>query len=137
MTPVAVERVRFAVEDLRSRGLAIRHASLAGAIRAAAEVIGGAVEGIGVHRAITIRLADDRRVRIFPTIGVPTAETFHDVAECGTAALEPNAVPVLVYDHIGLHPRWQRYIDWLQKHLRVVRSLQLERVGWELAAWES
>jgi hypothetical protein len=46
----------LAVENLRSRSIASRYMSITGKLRAAVEMIGGSIEGIGAHRAISIRL---------------------------------------------------------------------------------
>ena len=66
LTSGVVDRIRIAVERLRSRSLAIRHASIAGALRSATEEIGGSVEAIGAHRAIKIVLADGRSPSCIP-----------------------------------------------------------------------
>jgi hypothetical protein len=133
-----VDRIRIAVERLRSRSLAMRHAAIAGALRSATEEIGGSVEAIGAHRGIKIVLADGRRLYAFPEVGVPTAETFNKVAEncesLGIRGMKP--APILVYDHVGLHERWQRHLRWLHENLQVVTSLQITEAAWQLADWE-
>jgi hypothetical protein len=137
LTPGVIDRIRISVERLRSRSLAIRHASIAGALRSATEEIGGSVEAVGAHRAIKIVLADGRRLHAFPAVGVPTAESFHEVAKYseGSQFGETGPAPVLVYDHVGLHERWQRHLDWLHENLHVVKSLQITQAAWQLADW--
>ena len=132
-----VERILSTVEQLRSRSLAIRHAAIAGALRSATEEIGGSVVAIGAHRGMKIVLADGRTLCAFPAVGVPTAEHFQEAAEhlklMDLSAAVP--APVLVYDHVGLHQRWQRHLDWLHENLDVVKTLQITQAAWQLADW--
>jgi hypothetical protein len=146
-----IERILTAVEQLRSRSLAFRHAAITGALRSAAEEIGGSVVAVGAHRGVKIVLADSRTLCAFPTVGVPTAEHFHEAAEHFHEAAEhfheaaehfepvnrsPKALaPILVYDHVGLHAGWQRHLDWLHQNLNVVKALQITQAAWQLADW--
>jgi hypothetical protein len=84
-----------------------------------------------------IVLADGRTLCAFPTVGVPTAEHFHEAAECLDRVDFSTAgpKPVLVYDHVGLHQRWQRHLDWLHENLHVVKTLQITQAAWQLADW--
>jgi hypothetical protein len=137
LTAPVVERICIAVERLRSRSLAIRHAAIAGALRSAAEEIGGSVAAIGAPRSIKIVLADGREVLMFPAVGVPTAENLYDVAQSTSPTpTMGGAAPVLVYDHVGLHDRWQRHLDWLHDNLSAVKSLQIVYATWQLADWQ-
>jgi hypothetical protein len=99
LTAPIVERICIAVERLRSRSLAIRHAAIAGALRSAIEEIGGSVAAIGAHRGMKIVLADGREVLMFPAVGVPTAENLYDVAQSTSPVpTMGGGAPVLVYD---------------------------------------
>ena len=69
------------VERLRSRAIAARYMSITGKLRADVEKIGASVDGVGAHRAIAVRLLDDRKIWAYPIVGVPTAEILNDVAE--------------------------------------------------------
>jgi hypothetical protein len=137
MTASVVERILSAVERLRSRSIAIRHAAIAGALRSATEEIGGKVVAIGAHRGMKIVLADGRTLFAFPAVGVPTAEHFHEAAEYLKRAEVSATVPapVLVYDHVGLHQLWQRHLHWLHENLHVVKALQITQAAWQLADW--
>lgn len=131
----AADRIVLAVERLRSRGIASRHMSITGKIRAEVEKIGGSVEGIGAHRAIALRLPDDRRVWAYPVVGVPTAETLNDVAVKADKA-DQRETPVLVYDHVGIGASWRAHLEWLGKHIRAVRAIKVAEAGWDLATLE-
>lgn len=132
----ALQRIRESVEVLRSRSLAIRHAAVAGAIASAVQGIGGSFAGVGAHRALTVILPDERRLRLFPAIGVPTAETFQEVEERAADVAEVcDPAPIIAYDRVGLHQRYQRHLDWLQEKLGGHRTIRVTQVGWELGAW--
>ena len=68
------DQIVLATESLRSRSIASRYMSITGKLRADVERIGATVEGIGAHRAIAVRLPDDRKIWAYPVVGVPTAE---------------------------------------------------------------
>jgi hypothetical protein len=123
------------MERLRSRAIAARYMSITGKLRADVEKIGASVEGIGAHRAIAVRLLDDRKIWAYPIVGVPTAEILNDVAEKARRA-DQREVPVLVYDHIGIRDTWSAHLQWLNEQIRAVRAIKVSEAGWALAAWE-
>ena len=73
--------IALAVERLRSRSISSRYLSITGRLRADVQKFGARVEGIGAHRAIAVRLPDDRRIWAYPVVGIPTAEILNDVAQ--------------------------------------------------------
>lgn len=129
------DEIVLRVERLRSRSIAARYMSITGKLRADVEKIGAAVEGVGAHRAIAVRLLDDRKIWAYPIVGVPTAEILNDVAEKARRANQ-HEVPVLVYDHIGIRDAWAAHLRWLDEHIRAVRAVKVSEAGWALAAWE-
>jgi len=130
------ESIVLKVERLRSRSIASRYMSITGRLRADVEKIGASVEGIGAHRAIAVRLLDDRRIWAYPVVGVPTAEILNDIADKARRA-DQREIPVLVYDHIGIRDSWSTHLKWLDENIRAVRSLKVSEAGWLLAAWEA
>ncbi|MET3414046.1 toll/interleukin-1 receptor domain-containing protein [Methylobacterium sp. 1030] len=136
--PIAVataDEIARKVERLRSRAIAARYMAITGKLRADAEKIGATVEGIGAHRAISLRLPDGRLIWAYPIVGVPTAEILHDVADKARRANMKDA-PVLVYDHIGIRDAWSAHLRWLDEQISAVRALKVSEAGWALAAWE-
>jgi hypothetical protein len=131
----AAEKILLAVESLRSRSIASRYMSITGRLRAEVERIGGAVDGIGAHRAISLRLPDDQRIWAYPVVGIPTAELLHDVADKAWRA-EQSGTPILIYDHIGIGEQWITHLKWLDDHIKSVRALKVVESGWILGAWE-
>lgn len=109
--------------------------SITGKLRADVEKIGACVEAIGAHRAIAVRLLDDRRIWAYPIVGVPTAEIFNDVAD-KTQHDDPTEIPILVYDHVGIRDKWSDHLKWLDKNISSVRAIKVSEIGWTLAAWE-
>lgn len=129
------ESIVLKVERVRSRSIAARYMSITGKLRADVEKIGASIEGIGAHRAIAVRLLDDRKIWAYPIVGVPTAEVLHDIAVKARDA-DQKEVPVLVYDHIGIRDAWAAHLLWLTEHIRTVRTVKVSEAGWVLAAWE-
>lgn len=125
----------LAVESVRSRSIASRYMSITGRLRAEVEKIGAAVEGIGAHRAISVRLLDDRKIWAYPVVGVPTAELLNDVANKAKRA-DQRETPVLVYDHIGIRDQWTAHLKWLDDNITAVRALKVLEAGWILAGWK-
>jgi hypothetical protein len=130
------DNIVLAVESLRSRSIASRFMSIAGKLRASVEMIGATVEGVGAHRAMSIRLLDGDRVWAYPVVGIPTADLFHDIAEKAARANQPE-VPILVYDHVGIRKLWADHLQWLDQNIKSVRAIKVSEAGWSLAGWES
>lgn len=129
------DQIVLAVEVLRSRSIASRYMSITGKLRAEIEKIGGTIEGIGAHRAISLRLPDTRKLWAYPVVGIPTADLLNDVAEKAKCA-DQREMPVLVYDHIGIRDQWITHLKWLDDNISTVRAIRLADAGWTLAAWE-
>ena len=130
-----VDMITLAVERLRSRSIASRYMAITGRLRADVEKIGGSVESIGAHRAISILLPDEQRIWAYPVVGVPTAETLNDIAEKAKRS-DQAGTPVLVYDHIGIRDAWGAHLQWLDDHIAVVRSIKVSEAAWSLSGWE-
>lgn len=128
-------QIVLAVESLRSRSIASRYMSITGKLRADVEMIGATVEGVGAHRAISIRLLNNDIVWAYPIVGIPTADLFHDVADKARRANHQGA-PILVYDHIGIRERWIAHLKWLDENISSVRAIRVSEAGWTLAGWE-
>lgn len=130
-----IDEIALKVESVRSRSIAARYMSITGRLRADVEKIGACFGGIGAHRSIAIKLIDDRTIWAYPVVGVPTAETLHDIANKARSA-EQKEVPVLVYDDIGIRETWSAHLQWLEDNIQAVRGLKITQAGWMLAAWE-
>ena len=129
------ERIVLSVERMRSRSIASRYMSITGRLRADVDRIGAAVTAIGSHRAIAIKLLDDRQIWAYPVVGIPTAELLNDVAEKARRA-EQREKPILVYDHVGISDAWSAHLKWLDDNIASVRAIRASEIGWVLAAWE-
>ena len=129
------DAIALDVERLRSRSIASRYLSITGRLRADVQKFGARVEGIGAHRAIAVRLPDDRRIWAYPVVGIPTAESLNDIADKARSAGQ-REMPVLVYDHIGIRDSWSSHLDWLDHNIQEVRTIKLSEAAWALAAWE-
>lgn len=127
----AVERICLQLEEVRSQSHAVRSVNLVSNIRNAIETIGGQVIGVGANKAVHIKLPDSRKVVVYPTIGVPTAITLHDAS-----SNSPDQSVAVLYDHVGLHPRWLGHLDWLGQHINSARWVKLSEASWQFADWE-
>ena len=129
------DQIVLAIENLRSRSIAARYMSITGKLRAEVEKIGGEVFGVGAHRAISLRLPDDTRLWAYPIVGIPSANLLNDVVEKAHRA-DQCGIPILVYDHIGIHDQWMAHLKWLDKNISAVRAIRVAEAAWTLAAWE-
>lgn len=127
----ALNRICFQLEEVRSQSQAVRTVNLISNVRNALEVIGGQIIGIGANKGIHIRLPDSRELIIYPTVGVPTSATLHEAI-----TNSPNQSVAVIYDHVGLHPRWLGHLDWLGEHIRSARWVKASEAAWQFADWE-
>src|SRR5690606_41724420 len=98
----------------------------------AIQTIGCQRVGAGPSKAFYIRLPDGRNVVFYPTVGVPTSTTLHDAS-----TNSPDQSVAVVYDHVGLHPRWLGHLDWLGQHIHSARWVKASEAGWQFADWEA
>jgi hypothetical protein len=131
----AADRIVLAVESLRSRSIASRYMSITGRLRAEVKKIDAVVEGIGAHRAVSIRLVDVKRVWAYPIVGIPTAELLNDVADKARRA-DQRETPALVYDHVGIRDWWAAHLDWLDRNIQTVKAVKVHEAAWVLAGWD-
>lgn len=131
-----VNMIVLAVERLRSSSLASRYMAITGRLRADVEQIGGTVEGVGAHRAISILLPNEQRIWAYPVVGVPSAETLNDIDEKAQRS-DQAGTPVMVYDHIGIREAWGAHLQWLDDHIAAVRSIKVSKAAWSLSGWEA
>lgn len=128
--------IALSIENLRSRSIASRYMSIMGKLRAEVEKIGGEIGGVGVHRAISLRLPDDTKLWAYPIVGIPTADLLNDVVDKARHANQ-REMPILVYDHIGIRDQWMAHLKWLDENISSVRAIRVAEAAWTLAAWES
>ena len=132
LADTAIERICLQLEAVRSESHAVRNANLVSQLRNEAERINGQIVGFGPHKSVHLRLPDDREIVVFPTLGVPTSTTLHDAV-----TRSPNRPAAVVYDHVGLHPRWLEHLDWLGEHVRAARWVKASEAAWQFADWEA
>jgi hypothetical protein len=131
LTDRAIDQICYQLEAVRSRGHAVRNLNLASHLRIAVEKIGGYVMGVGINKAMYLRLADGKDVVVYTTLSIPTSITLHHAARNS-----PNSSVAVVYDHVGLHPDWLEHLDWLGNQISVVRWVKATDAAWCFADWE-
>lgn len=128
----AIKRICLQLEAVRSQSHAVRSVNLVSNLRNAVETIGGHVTGVGLNKAVYIQLPDGKEVVVYPTVGVPTSMTLHDAS-----TNSPDRSVAVIFDHVGLHPRWLGHLDWLGDHIRTARWVKASEASWQFADWES
>lgn len=130
LTDEAVSRICLQLEAVRSQSQAVRNLNLVSNLRHAVERIGGSVSGVGMHNAVYVRLADEREVVVYPTLGVPSSTTLHDAT-----THTPESLVAVLYDPVGLHPNWLHHLEWLGQHISTARWVKSTEAAWQFADW--
>lgn len=128
----AVSRICLQLEAVRSQSHAVRNLNLVSNLRHAVEKIGGSVSGVGMHKAVYVRLADGKELTVYPTLGVPTSTTLHDAT-----TYAPDSSVAVVYDPVGLHPNWLQHLEWLGQHIHSARWVKSTEAAWQFADWKA
>lgn len=131
-----VDEIALAVESLRSRSIAARHIAIVGKLKSEVANASGTVEGIGAHRALRISLMNGGKVWAFPVVGVPNAEILNEISD-KVSCSDEDYPPILVYDHFGIHERWETHLTWLNDNISSVDLLKLSGAAWDLLSWEN
>jgi hypothetical protein len=126
----AIERVCVQVEALRSQSHAVRGKKMFSEVEQAVTILGGVVSGVGLHRSISVELADGQSAIIYPTVGIPTSVSLHDAIN-----RTPDKAVAVLYDAVGIHDRWLSHLTWLGQNIPLGRYLKAHEIGWTLADW--
>lgn len=127
----AIERIAQQLEASRSESIAVRHLNLVSLLRLGLEEIGGQVQGVGLRKAVHVKLPDERTLMVYPTIGSPTSQTLHHAAESST-----GTAPAIVFDHVGLHASHLGHLEWLASKIPGVGLVKACEVAWRFADWQ-
>ena len=125
-----IDRICLRLEAVRVESHAVRNVNLVSNLRIAIEQIHGKFIGVGTHNAVLIILPDGSEVVVYPSVGVPTSTTLHDAS-----TNSPNQSVAVIYDHIGLHPRWLAHLDWLGSHVSSAHWVKSSEAAWQFADW--
>ncbi len=130
LTDDAIARIALGVEAKRSQSHAVRSLNLMSCLQKEVEKIGGCILGVGINKAVYIRLADGKDLVVYPTVGVPTSRSLHDAA-----VNAPGRSVAVVYDPVGLHPNWLAHLDWLGSQIPAPRWVKATEAAWQFADW--
>jgi hypothetical protein len=123
-----VNDIALALEQVRSRSVALRHTNLVGTLRTAVEDLGGAVTGVGLKRSVLLQLPSGKSLVAYPVVGVPTSLDVHECINlCDTHAA------AVVYDHLGISDEWVRHMSWLAQRVGSVKWIRSREASWQLA----
>lgn len=130
LTEDALGRIAEQVEIVRAQSHAIRNLNLFSALKRDVECVGGTVTGVGVHNAVSVRLADGREIVIYPTLGVPTSMTLNEAADHAS-----GRDAAILYDHIGLQENWLLHLKWLGQNISAARWVRAAEAAWDFGGW--
>lgn len=127
-----LDKIASKIEVVRSQSYAVRLRNLTSTVQDAVTKLGGTISGVGINHSILFELPGGTKMIALPSIGVPTSVNLQDVyvARC-------DRQPVVAYDHIGLHERWQSHLDWLGEHITTVRWVKMSEAAWQFAGMEA
>ncbi|MBD2704682.1 toll/interleukin-1 receptor domain-containing protein [Spirosoma sp. BT702] len=118
LTNAAVFAIGKEVESLRARSLAARYSKIVGNVGRVAEDLGIELTVQAERYAIVRKGA--KSVAVIPTVGVPEALRYQEIAELLEAIQDKSiSEAYLLYDHIMIRNQWCRHLDWLDSHLPV------------------
>lgn len=130
LAEAAVERIAQQLETLRARSHAVRNLNLISRLRSAVHLVGGQMLGQGSRGSVHLQLADGRKIRLFPNVGVPTSDVLH------LASDQPgDGVAAVAYDEIGMLPSWVEHLDWLGRYIPGVKWVKASHAAWQFADW--
>jgi hypothetical protein len=127
----ALERIGCHLETVRSQSHAIRSLNLFSNLKRGVVCIGGSVAGVGPRGAVHLLLPDGKQVTAYPTVGVPTSITLNEALDHSSG----DSVAV-VFDHIGLQPRWLEHLTWLGMKIPAARWVKVSEAAWCFAGWD-
>lgn len=127
LTDAATARVVTQTEALRARNLAARHTNLVREFKREAEKVG--LEVVLQPERFILAKRGDHRIAVIPTVGFPDARRFHEAGLRFPVEGEIADEAILLYDHLGMHEEWGRFLDWLDDYLPVkgLRVTQTEQ----------
>lgn len=126
----ALERIACRLEKVRSQSHAVRSLNLFSNLKNGIECIGGTISGVGPHNAVHLLLPDDTAVVAYPTVGVPTAVTLNDPMDRSSG----DSVAI-VFDDIGLQPKWMNHLNWLGTRIPAVKWVKVSEAAWSFGGW--
>lgn len=126
----AIDRICTHLEVVRGQSHAVQSLNLFSKLQQAIECIGGTVAGVGLHNAVYLTLPDGKEVVAYPTVGVPTSITLNDAMDHA-----PGRSVAVVFDHIGLQPKWLQHLAWLGSNIPAARWIKVSEAAWSFAGW--
>lgn len=131
LSDLAIQKIACAVERLRAKSIAVRHAALSSAFIDAVTFHRGTIHGVSVSRNISATLANGHKVVGVPAIGIPTSESLQHAWTCAAEVVGASAA--IVYDHVGMQRRAFDHLQWLHTQVKDVRWVWATRAPWDVA----
>jgi hypothetical protein len=132
LADITLERIGCHLETVRSQSHAVRSLNLFSNLKSGVLCIGGSVSGVGPRGAVHLVMPDGKQVTAYPTVGVPTSITLNKALEHSSG----GSVAV-VFDHIGLQPKWLEHLTWLGIKIPAARWVRVSEAAWCFAGWDT
>ncbi|HBE9081606.1 toll/interleukin-1 receptor domain-containing protein [Serratia fonticola] len=127
-TEQVIQRLCSRLEEVRSKGYAVRTLNLIDRIRTDISRIRGTFQGVGPGRSVHFSLMNGKTFVAYPTMGVPSSTTLHN------ACLNtPGHALAIVYDSVGMDKHWLKHLQWIGSHVKVATYIPVHKLSWELA----
>ena len=131
LTESILETVVDKLGELRARSIASRHTMMSGKLVTGVRRLGGSIAGVGVFRAIRIRLPGISHLWVYPVVGVPTARIAHNIALLAEDARHVR--PFLMFDDFGISEPWLDHLSWLNERVPEVDFMKASIAADELS----
>ncbi|MGY3892858.1 toll/interleukin-1 receptor domain-containing protein [Aeromonas enterica] len=106
-----IKRICDKVEETRSKSISYRAFVMKNKAHELLSNIGANVYATGPKFITHATLSNNVQVAIQPHIGIPTSRTLYDMPS------NKKHKNIVLYDEIGIHPDWQKHIEWLDKNI--------------------
>lgn len=118
-------------ESIRARALAARHRSLVDNFCDQAKEQSVMAVSVQPERYISLEYEDGTQVSVVPTIGVPRADRYQEMAKLIQAIGRTSDSVWLLYDERGILETWLEHLEWLNAHLPVL-SVQVSKCALQI-----
>lgn len=99
------------VEEVRSKSISYRTFLMQTKAHELLLNIGANVYATGPKFITHATLSNNVKIAVQPHIGIPTSRTLYDMP------INKKHRNIVLYDEIGIHPDWQKHIEWLDKNI--------------------
>ena len=119
-------RLAIEAESLRARALAARYTYLVQEFFSEALAL-GLFPQIQPERFILLQTKSGKSYITVPTVGVPDAVRYQELEDEISRHPKRSSDIILLYDERGIHDKWMKHLDWLDRKAMPIMSLQVAK----------